>query len=548
MKIGSRRTVRWGAFVAASALAVTGLATVAAPAQAAPDLRPVTTGGDWLAGQLTNGLVHNPNFGGFDDYGLTADVAFALEAVGGHGATLTEMGNALAPVVDQWYDYFGTRYTGSLAKAAVFADAVGQDPTAFGGIDLIDTLEDQVATAAPIAGRIENQNETSFPAGLPIDSANTLGQAYAVAALSKAGSAKAGDALSFLLKQQCNAGFFRLNLTEDKAAADQTCEGGRGSGASAPDPDATSLAVLQMLPLLSSSPAAARAIGRAEAWLLGQQRSDGSFAGGTSTDQPNSNSTGLAGWALGTLGDLKAATRAAAWVRGRQADEPAGCANALNPSTGAIGYNDESVANGLVDGITDTVADQWRRASSQALVVLQWAPQATPAVAVTAPQNYLRAGTTQSIKVSGVVPGEKVCLTGLGAPVRAAADADGDVLLKAVLPSGTANRTVTVTDRTAHSASDVVKVLGTKVLGVKAYRKVVKRGKSVTVRVSGLAAGERALVRFRGRTVARGSANSAGVFVAKFSVRRKLGAGRVVAWGQFASLPRAGKTVVRVVR
>ena len=80
-----------------SALAVSLVAAGPAHAQAAaPAGSPAGHGATWLSGQLTNGLVHNPNFGGFDDYGLTIDTAFGLRAIGGHQSTVREVRKALA--------------------------------------------------------------------------------------------------------------------------------------------------------------------------------------------------------------------------------------------------------------------------------------------------------------------------------------------------------------------------------------------------------------------------------------------------------------------
>ena len=67
--------------LAAVALASTTFA-VAAPAQAAetPADRAVSAGSTWLKGQLTAGILHNDEYD-YDDLGLSADIAFALDAV-----------------------------------------------------------------------------------------------------------------------------------------------------------------------------------------------------------------------------------------------------------------------------------------------------------------------------------------------------------------------------------------------------------------------------------------------------------------------------------
>lgn len=537
---------RASSLVLASALALSGVALTAPAATAAgTDPRPLSIGADWLAGQLTSGLIHNPNFGGFDDYGLSIDTGFALEAASGHASDVSAISAGLAANIDNYVtgDAFGdtgSSYAGATAKAAVFATSTGADPTSYGGENLVTRLEARVSGTAPITGRIEDAS--SFG-----DFANVIGQAFAVSALETASSPRAADALAFLLKQQCTAGYFRIDFTADKTATDQTCDGGIATGAGAADPDATSTAIRLLLPEAGTSPTVARAVGKAEAWLLAQQHADGSFSGGASTAVPNANSTGLAGWALGLLGDTDAATRAAVWVRQHQADEVAGCANDLSGQTGAIGYDDGGVAAGRTAGITDATSDQWRRATSQALPVLQWAPAATPAVSIQGPAGYVRAGSSATYLVTGALPGDKVCLTGLGAPVRGVAGAGGSATLHVTLPAGTATRTVGVTDRAADVAQTHTSVLGAKTFRVRLSRTTVVRGSLVRVTVVGLAPRELMGLRFRGVPLRTGQATPTGVYSVTFNVRRTLGKGTVVVLGQFPGI-RHGSAVVTVVR
>lgn len=540
-------TPRLGALVAGTAVVASAITLVATPAQAAGggDPRPATVGANWLAGQLTNGLMHNPTFGGFDDYGLSIDAGFALDSVGGHGTDVTAISSALASHITSYvtgedFGDTGSSYAGQTAKAAVFATVAGADPTSYGGQNLITRLEARVATAAPITGRIEDLS--SFGT----DYANVIGQAFAVNALETASSTKAPDALAFLLEQQCSAGYFRLNFAA-KDATDQTCEATRGTAASAPDPDVTSTAIRMLLPLVDSSAGAARALGRAEAWLLAQQRADGSFVGGTSTATPNANSTGLAGWALGLLGDTDAATRTAVWVRQHQADEVTACTNSLASQTGAIGYDDPGVTQGIKNGITDVTSDQWRRATSQGLPVLQWAPAAAAADVLSGPTGYVRAQTTATFRVAGAVPGEKVCLSGYGSHVRGEIGADGKANLRVVLPSGTATRTYVVSDRLSHTASAIVKVLGTVRLSVTPARTRVRASHFVRVVVRGLAAGERTSLRLRGVLVRTGTATSTGTWTVTINVRARLGRATIAAFGQFPSI-RHGSATITVIR
>ncbi len=543
-------TRRLGALVASSALAASGLAAFAAPAGAIVPVTPASNGANWLVGQLTGGLMHNPNFGGFDDYGLTIDTGLALQAVGGHASDVKTIDNALAANIDSYvtggaFDEPGSLYAGAAAKAAYFAeqaylaDGTNPSPVAYGGRSLLTDVENSVSGTAPIKGRI--QNVSSFA-----DFSNTIGQAFAVNVLSTVSSAKTADALAFLLKQQCAGGYFRLNFTADTTATDQTCDGGVATGQSAPDPDVTATALRLLLPQVDSNAKVARAIGKAEAWLLDQQHADGSFNGGTSTNVPNANSTGLAGWALGLLGDTDAASRAAVWVRQHQADELPGCSSHLSTQTGAIAYDNHGLAAGRAGGITDATSDQWRRATSQALAVLQWAPTGTSAVALTGPSGYVEAGKKATYHVSGVVPGHTVCVTGIAIAFVGSAGIDGTAAVSVTIPPGTATRTISATDGTT-SAAVQTKSLGAALLHVKSAAGKVRRGHTVRITVTGLAAGERVTVRLRGHVVASGTATSGGAFSRVIHVGRVLGKATLAASGQFADL-RHGSMTIRVIR
>ena len=207
------------------------------------------------------------------------------------------------------------------------------------------------------------------------DFANTLGQSLAVSGLGSAGSGEPADTTSFLLQQQCGAGYFRLDFTKDETAADQSCEGGRATGGSAPDTDVTALAVLSLVDQVDTSARVARALGRAESWLVSTQKADGSFGGGPTTEASNANSTGLAGRALAALGRSAPAVDAAVSVRRLQAAELAQCPTSLSSETGAIALNATQLAAGRTKGIPQAKRDQWRRASAQALPALQLRPR-----------------------------------------------------------------------------------------------------------------------------------------------------------------------------
>jgi hypothetical protein len=532
---------------AVTAVTLAGLATMAGPAQATVDARPVSIGATWLEGELTSGLMHYPDtgFGAYDDYGLSIDAGLSLDAVGGYGTTVTTIRDAVAGAINHYitgedFGDTGSTYAGPVAKAAVFAQASGGNATSFGGVNLIARLEAQVSTTAPNAGRLSDTSTFG-------DYANTLGQSFAANALAAASSSKAAPVIDFLLEQQCSAGFFRLSFSAT-AAVDQTCD---ASVSPSPDTDATAMAVLQLKQVSGQGQpvmdAINAAIADAESWLLSAQRADGSFGGGASTEASNTNSTGLAGWALGVLGDEAAATKAAVWVRSRQADEPTDCADALSGETGAIGYDDAAVAAGRSDGITAAALDQWRRSTAPTLPVLQWAPASGSTLSVTGPTGYVAAGSSEAYHASGAAPGAIVCLSGMGASQRFVASAAGTATTTITMPAGTADRVVTASVRAGATGSLAVQVLGATTLTVKPRHDTVQRRARIHVVVRGLAPGEHVTVRFRGHTVRTGLASASGRFVRDFRVGRKLGPAKIVAWGEFPSI-RSGKTVIRVVR
>jgi len=434
------------ALLAASTLAVTALGQ---PALAAPQPAPAKTddgaialAGTWLKRQLDDGLVVG-EFG--PDYGLTIDTGLALDQAGDK-AGVAAINTALQPKINEYIagDAFGdagSTYAGATAKAATFARVAGANTTSYGGVNLITRLEERVSATAPIVGRIEDKS--SFG-----DFANVIGQGYAVRALVEAKSKRAADATAFLLAQQCASGFFRESFTKDKAATAQGCiEGQTDSAASL---DSTALAVVNLLESGSQDKAVAAAVAKAGTWLATQQKATGAFGGdGVGA---NTNSTGLAGWALGLLKNRDAATKAAVWVRKQQPIETNKCRSALTKETGAIAYQPKAVRDARNDGITEQTADQWRRATAQAMAVLQWAPASVDALSVSSARKSGEAGDKVRIKVTGLAPGERACVSLKGDFKRIAGKANaGPVARRLELPTGNRSRIVKV--KTADTAA-----------------------------------------------------------------------------------------------
>jgi len=350
------------AVLVAGALAA-GLVAAGPPASAAPKPVNPDSSANWLSKQLTKGLIHNDQFD-FDDYGLTADVGFALAAVDGNSPSLRKVSKALAKHVDSWTTGvdFGSSdvFAGSTAKALVFAQTVGKNPKKFGGTNLVKQLSALVSTSGPTKGRIQDASTSG-------DFANTIGQSFAATGLSNAESDAGRSALKFLLKQQCKKGFFRLDFS-DKTAADQTCDGAAAADR-APDTDATALAVLNLLSLEHSSPKSRKAVDKAVKWLRRTQAGNGSFGGGPSTEASNANSTGLAAWALASAGRCPDAGHAARWLaKLTVTSDEAG--TKLKRQRGAIAYDRKGFKAGLADGITAESRDQWTRATAQAAPAL----------------------------------------------------------------------------------------------------------------------------------------------------------------------------------
>ena len=434
-----------GALLATSALAFTtlGQPAVAAAPTAPTDPGAIAIAGSWIKGELTNGLVVG-EFG--PDYGLTIDAGLGLDQAGDRTA-VRSISNALAPKIESYISGGAadpsSTYAGPTAKAATFASVAGASPSSYGGVNLIGRLEERVSGTVPIVGRIEDKSTFG-------DFANVVGQSYAVRALARAKSQEADEALSFLLAQQCGSGYFRLNFTKSTALPAQGCV--EGDPGSAPDLDATSLAVINLVGSRANSKAVQDALAKAGTWLASKQKANGSFGGGASTTRSNTNSTGLAGYALGLLKNRDAATRAAVFVRKLQPVDKARCRSALTRDTGAIGYDKAAVKAARTAGITPATTDQWRRATAQAMAVLQWAPASQDALSVSSRRARAQAGDRVRFQVFGISPGERACIGTQGDAKRLVGKANGGrIARKLVMPTGTRTRTVKV--RTADDAA-----------------------------------------------------------------------------------------------
>lgn len=325
--------------------------------QTSPAMIPeaAVAGAQWLTDQLTDGVLVNRQFSS-SDYSTTVDLAYALRAVDPDSVALPAITDKLVAGVREYASPGKEIYSGSTAKLVSFAADFGGDPRDFGGEDLVAQLEQRTADDGATRGRISDLSEYG-------DYANSFGQAWAVRGLTLAGSGEAEAARDYLLQQQCEAGFIRLYFA-DTEAPDQTCD---GAGVEPEPVDTTALAYVLLHDLAEGDETLSAALEAGVDYILAQQATDGSFSGGSGQPAPNANSTGLAGWALRLAGESAAASGAATWLRAHQVGD---CEGNLADESGAIGFDDATLAAAGQDGLTKKTEFQWRLATAQALPAL----------------------------------------------------------------------------------------------------------------------------------------------------------------------------------
>jgi hypothetical protein len=509
---------RAAALSAGAALVLTGLASAPAHADATPAGSAATT---WLAGELTNGVIHD-NANDFDDYGLSIDVALAALS-SGNTTVADQVRGAVAAHLNDYitgeaFGDAGSTYAGAAAKALVLAQRTGATPTSFGGVDLVSRVESVTGASGRIA------DVSSFG-----DYANSIGQSLAVQGLTAANRPKGSAATAFLLKQQCPAGFFRLALGDAQCADN-----------SAPDTDVTAFAVLALQGRLGD-PAVQAAVTRAVAWLKTTQAGDGSFGGGGTTEAANTNSTGLAAAALGAGCEVASADRAAAYVRRFQVG--AGTTGPLSTEVGAIAYDQAARTQAQTQGITDATADQWRRATAQAALGLVWDASAQPTVSLQGPKGPVKAGSRTYVTVTGASAGERICLSD-GTRSWALDGVDGPLTVPVDLPRTGGPVTLTATTGPGAATTTLTSLAKAK-LKTKVAKKVTQGAKAV-VTTKKLAAKEKVKVLVDGKLVAKGKANAKGFFRGVFKARLALGKHTLKVVGQFGN--RKGTATFTVVR
>jgi hypothetical protein len=403
------------------------------------DSTPSNVAADWITDELANGLMVGSSG---PDFGLTLDAGLALRSVPGHEAGVAAINAAFEPRVDEYVgDGSKESYAGALGKAAAFARAAGENPIDYGGKNLVARLEQRTADvpadpaaepqAAAIAGRIFDKSESG-------NFANVVGQSYAVRELSLARSAEAVAARDFLLKQQCASGYFRLTFEKANVPNQSCTEGAPGSEA---DPDATALAMINLIESHDNSTAVKAALDKASAWLVARQRKSGAIRSSGDNAQINTNTTAIGGYALGLMRQSDAAQKAALWVRKNQPVDKYKCRTALTSDTGVVAYRKDRIKGASTTGIPAEARDEWRRATAQAILGLQFAPASKDRFRIVSVRKQARAGERVQFRVYGLAPSESACMQVKGDFLRVKGKKSGDkIVRKLQLPTGNQRR------------------------------------------------------------------------------------------------------------
>lgn len=272
----------------AAAVGLTTLAVVAPPltpwgapgSAAAPsevtDDEAAAAGARWLAAQVTDdGYVAGP--GGTPAPAATLNVGLALAATGTEGDVLSRIVDWAASDPDTVVVVGSDDDAGRLGALVMLVVAVGDDPHAFGGVDLVDRLEETLGDLEPgLYGASDPTYDGAYRQGL------------ALLGLAAAGAASPTAGLAWLVDQQC------VGDPATAAGGWMAYRGDTGAPCVAPDPatftgpdtNQTALALSALEVWSTAAPADPLA------FLASAQTADGGFAylPGGATD---ANSTAL---------------------------------------------------------------------------------------------------------------------------------------------------------------------------------------------------------------------------------------------------------------
>ena len=197
---------------------------------------PATQAADFVAGSLIGGDHLTSQFG---DESATADGLLALVAGGGHASEVA----AMTAYLQSHASTYATS-PDAAAKLALVAGAVGADPSAFGGVDLVALMADGVAA------------DGAFGA-YPGPYSSGLG----MIAMQRSGSPVPSPMVTWLIGQQQDDGGWSYEPTAPS------------------DTDSTGMALLGLAALPNPDAATIAAIDAGKAWVQANQAADGSWAG-----------------------------------------------------------------------------------------------------------------------------------------------------------------------------------------------------------------------------------------------------------------------------
>lgn len=312
----------------------------------------------WLGEQLAaNGGVAPSPVGVGTDWGLTMDMVLAYVAAGDATAPAAVAATDILSEPANVAFYTGdATVAGATAKTLLTLLSMGRSTT-IDGTDLEASLRSLMQTTGVQQGRFSD-----VVADPTFDASNGFGQSLAILALAMTDGGVPADAVAFLIAQQCPGGGFRL-MYGTTAGCTSDANG---------DTDTTALS-LQALMAVERTPAVLDALETGIAWLLGRQEADGSW-GTPPWGGPNSNTTGLIAQLLRAAGYVEQAARGEAWIETVQLTPLNAAGTPAAGDEGAIAYNRSGFNGALTDGISSQVGDQWRRATSQAVLGLGLAP------------------------------------------------------------------------------------------------------------------------------------------------------------------------------
>ncbi len=261
------------AFGCATAL---GGSAEATPSGSLPQPAAAVAGATWLDGQFTGPFI--PSTPGVANLSATANAILALAAA---RVDLAQALDALAYLATNLTSYItvdGANGPGPLSLLILDTEALGQDPTTFGGVNLVADLKATEQPSGPDTGLFGTEAQVAtFDAG-------TYDQALALAALKSAGVTASSAAKSWLINQQCGDGGW---VNPDVANGSCTEDPANFAG---PDSNTTALAVQG---LMAQGAMTSSVSVKAQSFLLGAQNPDGGWGyQSTNPSDPQFDRTG----------------------------------------------------------------------------------------------------------------------------------------------------------------------------------------------------------------------------------------------------------------